>query len=73
MCGCLIGCNNDIKGVCVCTCVCVCVRKREREREREDVSESVFVFVSHLASVQQSESKMRLIALEINRTVLISI
>ena len=69
MCGCLIGCNNDIKGVCVCTCVCVCVRKRERE----DVSESVFVFVSHLASVQQSESKMRLIALEINRTVLISI
>ena len=69
MCGCLIGCNNDIKGVCVCVCVCV----RKREREREDVSESVFVFVSHLASVQQSESKMRLIALEINRTVLISI
>ena len=69
MCGCLIGCNNDIKGVCVHVCVYVC----EREREREDVSESVFVFVSHLASVQQSESKMRLIALEINRTVLISI
>ena len=51
----------------------MCAREKEREREREDVSESVFVFVSHLASVQQSESKMRLIALEINRTVLISI